>query len=222
LLAKRKVDAMSLLQLIILGVASMFGLASLRIARVHFGREPHPESRLLFIVAFILLPPIAIGALTQPATNQLRGVAWLPLYGAIVVALAIVMWVAALVAGFVAPGRSRPLLLLALVGSQGDPEDVPFDPPVTAALAESTVRVDRANAIFPRGPEFPAEINRAGFRNAWDALDDATGTLEGRILEDRGLGLAVNSGATAIATDARSRLDTLRRLALDHGQVWAS
>ena len=44
----------------------------------------------------------------------------------------------------------------------------------------------------------------------------------GRILDDRGLGLAVASGATAIATDARSRLDTLRRLALDNGQVWAA
>jgi hypothetical protein len=93
---------------------------------------------------------------------------------------------------------------------------------MTVKLAESAARVDRANAVFPRGSDFPAEISRAGFRDAWDALDAATGTLEGRILDDRGLGLAVASGATAIATDARSRLDTLRRLALDNGQVWAA
>jgi serine protease len=33
-------------------------------------------------------------------------------------------------------------------GSEGDPEDVPYDPPVTAKLAESVVLVDRANAVF--------------------------------------------------------------------------
>jgi hypothetical protein len=213
---------MSLLQLVILAIAAMFGLASLRLARAHLGRAPHPERKLLFLLALLFVPPIAIGALTQPATDQFRGVAWVPLYGLILVALTIVMWVAALVAGFVAPGRSRSLLRLALVGGGGDPEDVPFDPPMTAKLAESAARVDRANGVFPRGPDFPAQINRAGFRAAWDALDEATDTLEGRILDDRGLGLAVASGATAIATDARSRLDTLRRLALDHGQAWAS
>jgi len=212
---------LSLLQLVLLAIAAMLGLASLRTARVHFGRSPHPESRLLFVLAFLFLPPIVIGAVAQPATDQLRGVAWVPLYGVILAALTILMWVAVLVAGVVAPGRSRPLLLLALIGSEGDPEEVLFDPPMTVKLAESAARVDRANAVFPRGSDFPAQINRAGFRDAWDALDAATGTLEGRILDDRGLGLAVASGATAIATDARSRLDTLRRLALDNGQVWA-
>jgi hypothetical protein len=213
---------MSVLQLVLLGIAAMFGLASLRVARVHLGRAPHPESTLLFFLGLLFVPPILIGALTQPASDQLRGVAWIPLYGVILVALTILMWIAALVARFVAPGRSRPLLLLALIGSEGDPEDVPFDPAMTTTLAESAARVDRANAVFPRGAQFPAEVDRAGFRSAWDRLSVVTTTLEGQIADDHRLGLAVASGAIAVAQDARSRLDTLRRLALDHGQAWAS
>jgi hypothetical protein len=75
--------------------------------------------------------------------------------------------------------------------------------------------------VFPRGAAFPAQIARAGFRDDWDVLDGATRTLEGRIAADHRLGLAVGSGATATARDARSRLDTLRRLAGDQGQAWA-
>jgi hypothetical protein len=132
------------------------------------------------------------------------------------------MWIAAVIVQLVARGRIRPLLLVALVGNEGDPEDVPYDPPVTAKLAESVAIVERANAVFPRGHEFPLQIDRAGFRFAWDALDSATGTLEDRIADDHRLGLAVASEAAAAAADARSRLDTLRRLAVDRGQVWAT
>jgi hypothetical protein len=145
-----------------------------------------------------------------------------PVYIGILLALVIVMWLAAVLVQLVARGRIRPLLLVALVGSEGDPEDVPYDPPVTAKLAESVALVDRANAVFPRGHEFPLQVGRAGFRFAWDALDTATGTLEGRIADDHRIGLAVASGAAATAVDARSRLDTLRRLAVDGGQVWAT
>jgi hypothetical protein len=112
-------------------------------------------------------------------------------------------------------------LLLALVGSEGDLDDAPFNPPTTAKLAEILALVDRANAIFPRGPEFPVQINREGFRFAWDALDSATGTLEGQIADDYRLGLGVARAAEATAEDARSRLDSLRRFAVVNGQAWA-
>ncbi len=78
--------------------------------------------------------------------------------------------------------------------------------------------VDRRNATFPRGVEFPAEVDRVGFRSDWDALDAATRALEGRMAEDRRLGLGVASAAMATALDARSRLDTLSRLATGRGR----
>jgi hypothetical protein len=53
-------------------------------------------------------------------------------------------------------------------------------------------------------------------------LDGATRSLEGRIADDHRLGLAVARATTATASDARSRLDTLRRLAVDQGQAWAA
>lgn len=93
---------------------------------------------------------------------------------------------------------------------------------MTAKLAESVALVDRANAVFPRGHDFPLQIDRSSFRFAWDALDAATGTLEGRIADDHRIGLAVASAAVATADDARSRLDTLRSHAISRGQVWAA
>ena len=44
--------------------------------------------------------------------------------------------------------------------------------------------------------------------------------LEGRIADEHRIGLAVASSAAA--EDARSRLDTLRRLYVDRGQAWAT
>jgi hypothetical protein len=209
-------------QLLLLAIAAMLGLASLRLARVHFGREPHPEHMRLFLLAFVLVPPIALGALIQPGPERLGGIAWVPLYAVMLAGLAVLMGIATLIVERVVPGRSRPVLKLALVGSQGDPDDVPFDPPVTARLGESVAIVDRANAVFPRGSDFPAQVDRAGFRYAWDTLDAATATLESRIAEDRALGTAVASTVTATARDARSRLTTLRGLAVDRGPAWAS
>jgi hypothetical protein len=98
---------------------------------------------------------------------------------------------------------------------------VPRNPPLTSRLAESVTSVDRANQAFPRGVAFPAEIDRAGFRGDWDALNGATQALEGQIAEDRQLGVGVASAATAAAEDARSRLNTLQRLAGHSGQSWA-
>ena len=216
---------MSAQLLLILAIVAMIGLAALRLARVRAGRTPLPERRRLFILAFLFIPPIVLGAVLQPgdgAAGPLRGLSAVPLYTVIVAGIALLMGLIALVVRAVAPGRSRPLLLLALVGSEGDPDDVPFDPPVTAKLAESVALVDRANAVFPRGPEFPIQVDRAGFRGAWDALDAATESLERGIADDYRLGVPVASTAKATAADARGRLDTLRNLAVDRGQAWGT
>jgi len=75
--------------------------------------------------------------------------------------------------------------------------------------------------VFPRGREFSEEVDRAGFRTAWDSLQAATARLEGDIADEHRLGRPVASAAMASAADARSRLDTLRSLAAGHGQAWA-
>jgi hypothetical protein len=213
---------MPILQLFVVALVAMIGLAAMRLVRVHLGRSPHPGgiARLSFILAFLLLPPIALGLLTQPAGGPLVGIAWVPVYVAMLATLGIVMWLAAAVVRTSAPRRSRPLLVLALVASQ-DEAGPRFDPPLTAKLAESQAVVDTANAVFPRGVDFPTQIGRAGFRPAWDALDAATRTLEGRIADDEGRGVGVAAAATATAEDARGRLETLRGLAADGGQGWA-
>jgi len=213
---------MSTLQLLALAAVAMLGLAILRVARVQAGRDPLPEARRLFYLVFIVVPPVALAAVIDREAGAVGGVAALPVYGLMLAGLAIVMWVVSLIVPRVAPGRSRARLLVALTGSEGDPEDVPYDPPVTARLAESVALVTRANDAFPRGPEFPVQVERDGFRPAWDALDTAIQRLEGQIVDDHRLGLAVASSALRVAKDARGRLDTLRRLASDSGQTWAA
>jgi hypothetical protein len=203
---------MPLPQLIVLGIVAMAGLATLRVVRVHRGRTPLPDGRgrRLFLFGFVVLPPLALG-----------GIGAVPMYVLVITALVILMGIASLIIGLVTSSRSGQLLRLALTGREQHLGDVRFDPKVTAELAESVRIVDRANAVFPRGAAFPAQIARTGFRDDWDVLDGATRTLEGRIADDHRRGLAVGSAATATAHDARSRLDTLRRLARDQGQAWA-
>ncbi len=219
---------MSLQQLLMVTAAGMLAvLAVSRLVRVHLGLSPHPEgrARLPFILAFLFLPPIVVEAvILRPTTSaaQLHVIESVLVYLGALAGFSILMGIAALIIRLVAPGRSRAVLVLALVGSEADPNDYLFEPTLTTELAESVALVDGANGAFPRGPEFPAQIDRVGFRAAWDALDAATGTLEGQIADDHRLGVAVASTATATAKDARSRLETLRRLAVDHGQVWAS
>jgi hypothetical protein len=200
------------LQLIVLGIVAMAALATLRVIRVHQGRTPLPDGRgrRLFLIGFVVVPPIVLG-----------GIGALPMYVAIIAMLAILMWAAAVVVGLVTSSRAGQIARLGLIGREADPNDARLSPKVTAELAESLRIVDRANAVFPRGAAFPAQISRAGFRADWDVLDGATQTLEGRIAGDHRLGLVVASAATATADDARSRLDTLRRLAGDEGQAWA-
>jgi len=216
---------MSVPQLIILAVVAMVGIAALRVTRVHLGRSPLPggRGRLPFILAFVIVPPLLLDRLVAPgsAESQVSGAPAVLLYGVVLLGLSVLMWIAAVIAQIVAPGRWRPLLLLALIGREVDPGDAPIDPPVTAQLAASMAIVDGANAAFVRGPGFAAEIGRPGFRDGWDALDAATSALEGQIADDNRLGLGAASEATATAKDARSRLDTLHRLAAVEEQVWA-
>jgi hypothetical protein len=215
---------MPLPQLFVLAVAAMVGLAAMRLIRVRLGRVPHPAgwARIPFIIVFLLAPPIVLGLLLQPAAGIVGAIAWVPMYAALLLAIALGMWIAAQAVRTFAPRRSRPLLLLALVASEDVHVDEGFDPPLTVPLAESQSHVDVANAVFPRGPEFPTQIDRPDFRAAWDALDAATRTLEGRIADDEGRGLGVASSATASAEDARGRLETLRRFASEGGQAWAA
>ena len=207
------------LPLLLLAVAAMIGVAILRLVRVRIGRTPLPEgkARWLFIAAFVAVPPIVLKALLDPVVNgpALGAITWIPLYGAFLALLLVAMTIGAMVVERMVHGRSRRPLMLALVGSEGDPEDVPFDPPLTAKLAASMALVDRCNAAFPRGRTFPAQVDRADFHEAWDALDDATRTLEGGIAADRRLGLGIATAALATELDARGRLDTLVRLADD-------
>jgi hypothetical protein len=212
---------MTALQVLVLAIIAMAGLAMLRLVRVHFGRQPLPERRLLFLLGFVLIPPIAIGALVQADEGKLPGAAPVLLYAVLLAGLATLMWLAATTLRRVTPSRARTVLLTALVGGEGDPTAAQLDPPVTAKLATSMAAVDKTNAVFPRGLEFPAQIDRPGFRSAWDALDVSTTTLEGQIAEAEGRGQAVASGATAMAEDARGRLNTLRQLTTDEGRVWA-
>ena len=218
---------MTLQQQLILAAAVVLGaVAVMRVVRVHYGRSPHPEgrARILFILAVAFVPPIALEILTNPTggAGQLHGIESVFLYLATLLGFIIVMAIAALIVRLVARGRVRQILLLALVGNVPEPDDAPLDAALTPDMAETVELVEVANAAFPRGPEFAEQIDRPGFRASWDALDVATSALEERIAEKRRLGIGVAYRATATARDARSRLDTLRRMAADEGQAWAT
>jgi hypothetical protein len=198
--------------LLVAGVA-MVALAALRLVRVmRFGRTPLPVGigRWPFLAGFLLVPPILLG-----------GFGAVPSYIGIVLALVVAMWIVAALIDKPQMSRGGWLLRLALMGGEGDGLDSGLTP-VTPRLAESIGLVSRANAAFPRGHGFAGQVDRAGFRGDWEALDDATRTLEGRIAEDDHAGLGVSASATAVAEDARSRLNALRRFADDRGQAWAS
>ncbi len=206
------------LELVLVAVIAMIGLAILRLVRVRMGRTPLPEgkARALFLVAFLVVPPVSLKALLQPSSGPALGViTWVPVYGLLLALLLVLMTITAMIVERVVHSRWRRPLMLALVGSEGDPEDVPFDPPLTTKLTECMALVDQRNGVFPRGLAFPGQVDRADFHEAWDALDDATRTLEGGIAADRRLGLGIATAASATALDARGRLDTLLRLAND-------
>ncbi len=218
---------MSLQELTIVTAAVMLvALGAMRVIRVRRGRTAHPagKARLPFIIVFLLVPPIILELITDPTAKQgqLHGIETVLVYLGALVGFSILMGIAALVIRSVVHGRARSPLLLALTGSEGDVDDVPFVATLTPALADDLERVDATNSVFPRGPEFATQIDQPGFRGAWDALDEATRALETQIEDDRRLGLPVAYQATATAADARNRLDTLRRLAAESGQAWAA
>src|SRR5687767_13200994 len=107
--------AMPFPQLFVLAIASVAMLAVVRLARVRLGRSPLPDGRAkwLFRVAFVLIPPIALGALFQTTTSSgpLRGIAWVPVYAMMVVAILSAMWIAAVIVQLIVRGRARPVLL---------------------------------------------------------------------------------------------------------------
>lgn len=212
---------MSLQQMLIVAAAVMLAaLAVSRVVRVSIGRPPHPagRGRIPFLIAFFFLPPIALEIFVlSPTTSaaQLHVIESMLVYGGALVVFWLAMSVAALVVHLLARGRPRRWLLIALLGSEVETDEVPFDPVLTPGLAESVASVQAANAAFPRGPAFPAQVHRGDFRMAWAALDASTTELEGRIADDRRRGLAVASSASYVAHDARDRLDSLRHIA-DH------
>jgi len=208
------------LQLIALALASMSGLVALRIFRVNDGRTPLPEERgrRLFLLGFVVIPPLVLGAATGVG-SPLRGLLSVPAYVAILAVLVTLMWLAAQLVPRVAHRRSGRLIRLALVGGAIAQNEWEANPPVTAPLADGVVGVQRANAAFPRGPAFPEQVTRPGFREDWETLDDATRRLEDGIASDVRLGLSVASSVRSVAADARSRLETLRGLSVDGGQL---
>ncbi|HLX34171.1 MAG TPA: hypothetical protein VKR30_02895 [Candidatus Limnocylindrales bacterium] len=216
---------MPILQLLVLAVVAMACLAAVRLVRVRNGRSPLPEGALRFpiLAVFVILPPLVVGALAdQRGSGRILGLEFLPFYLALLAGAWLVMsGVGAVVTQF-AHGRVARLVSLALSGTEVDPDDVPTNAPLTPQLASSVASVNTANGAFPRGPEFPKQVDRSGFRGYWEALDSATDELERRIAEDGRLGLGVNSVAKDTAEDARSRLAMLRRMAGDAGQLWAT
>jgi hypothetical protein len=217
---------MSALQLLVVACVAMVGLATLRVVRVRFGRSPLPEGRgrRLFLLGFVVVPPIAVSLLTQPRTDTstVGAVTTLPLYIALLAGVVLLMAILAQIVGRLTHSPAGRLARLALTGVEDDPDYMPSNPPVTARLAEVLAAVNTANAAFPRGPDFPKQIDRTNFRADWDTLDGATRALEGQIADDLRNLRGVPSVATDRAEDARGRLETLRSLALDSGQAWAA
>lgn len=201
---------MSPLQLLVLAVVSMVALAILRVARVRFGRTPLPDGRgrRLFLFGFVVVPPLAVGALIPPTSDedQLIAVAALPVYVAMLAGVVLVMAIAGFSIGRLTHSPRSRLARLALIGSEDDPAYMPSNPAVTAGLAEILARVKAADAAFPRGRDFPKQIDRPGFRADWDELDGATRALERQIADDRRNYRGVADVATNQAADARGRL----------------
>jgi hypothetical protein len=217
---------MSPLQLLALAVVAMAGLAILRVARVRSGRTALPSSRgrRLFLLGFVVVPPLAVGAVMPPTTSgdQLTAIAALPVYVAMLAGVVLVMAIVAFIIGRLTHSPAGRLARLALIGSEDDPTYMPGNPDITVRLAEVLATVKTADAAFPRGRDFPKQIDRPGFRADWDELDGATRALEHQIADDRRNYRGVAAAAVDRAEDARGRLETLRSLALGSGQVWAS
>ena len=217
---------MSLQLVAFLAAAAVLGLFALsRVVRVRRGLEARVYGWKMWLLVFgvVVVVPIAIAVAGASAGGK-GGAPFLET--AIAYELSLLLFVVlmgiggALVRRFVL-GKSRPVLLLALVGREPSAADIPFDPPMTDAIRASVNLVDARNAVFPRGRGFMEQTDLPGFQSAWNALDEATRSLEGLIAEGVGLGTGVAMQATETAGDARSRLETLHRAAAARGQAWA-
>ena len=210
--------------LVITAFLVLGALAVFRVVRVRSGREAQPEGWRMLVLdfAFLIVPPILLQVLVAPTTGpgQVDGVASVFTYGVALILGRLAMWIAAVLAARYAPHRWRHTLLIALSGSDNSAAVV-SDPPMSTALTAEVESVDARNAAFPRGSAFLDQVDKPGFRAAWDALDGATTSLEHSIADASRRG-GVASRATSTAADARGRLDALRRDAAAHGQAWAA
>jgi hypothetical protein len=197
------------LVIVLAAIVAFVILALIRLDRVRSHRETFTGSQqAVFLAAFLLAPPIVLQTILGP--KGIDAVSATILYIAVVVVIWALAWVAALLVARFAPENRRQTLLMALIGRDTS-GFIPFDPPLTEELAADVSAVEQANAAFSRGTGFLAESHRAGFAADWQALDEATRTLEAGIAEQRRLRLGVSEQAVDVAADARGRLDTLRR-----------
>lgn len=216
---------MSFQLILILAAAAAFaGVALFRVYRVRTHRDP-PSGwlRIVSVAVLLLVPPLVLQVLVAPASGAGRvdAVGAVLLYVVTFAVIWLLMLLGSLLVARLAPRQHRQVLLLAMTGRDTS-GNVPFDPPMSAGLTDQVAQVDRLNGMFPRGRAFMDQSTLPGFRSTWDALDDATRTLEGEIDEQRRLGLGVSEHAAETATDARGRLDALREASTNSGVAWAT
>ena len=218
---------MSLTLIAILTAAAVLALfAVLRVLRVRSGREARPDGlAMVAIVAVALVGPVIAFFMisgSTPRTGQADAVAASFTYLLAVVLFLVAMAIAAALVERFAPLSVRPTLLLALVGKEASSLDVRADPPITPELRSASRSSMRPTSVFPRGQAFLGQSDLPGFEAAWTSLDGATRDLEGLISDSIAAGTGVARIASDTATDARSRLETLRRAAAVSGQAWAT
>ena len=202
-------------QLLILAIVLVLALVPLRLIRMRLGRTPFPDglARWLSVLGLVVAPPLILHAITpRDVTGDFVSVIWVPIFATMLGAVTFAMTLLAIVLERVVPARRRRTMLLALVGNEGDPYRAVADPPMTPSLLERMRAVARANAVFPRGHAFPEAVHASGFSSAWAALDVATTSLEQEMASESAHGVGIAAAVRATATDARSRLDTLRWL----------
>ena len=106
-------SSMSLQELTIGLAAVMLALLAVtRVLRARRGRAAHPEgrARLPFLLAFLLVPPIALEVVTDPKAKQgqLHGIETVLVYLGALAFFSILMGIAALIVRLVLHGRARP------------------------------------------------------------------------------------------------------------------
>src|SRR5690349_4767409 len=113
---------MPLLQLTFLAITAMTCLAAVRLARLRRGWTPMPEGpgRLLFLTAFVLVPPIAVGIMAHPASVNLAWVELVPYYLGVLGVVVLALNTVAGIVARVAHGPASRVVRLALSGTDLD------------------------------------------------------------------------------------------------------